>query len=62
MPFFRVTVVIESNLESEDDLHEELVDRRIGKHKITEIEDIILDEDYEPSEYEEEDDDKEDES
>lgn len=58
MPFFRITAIIESSMENEDDLSEELVDRKVGKHKIVEVEEIELADDFDR--LDDEDDDEED--
>ena len=58
MPFFRVVMIVESKIDNEDDLLEDLVDKNIGKHRITDVEEVELADDFDRGE----DDDDEDES
>jgi len=47
MPFYRVVMIVESKLDNEDDVLEELLDRPVGKTRIVEVEEVEFADDYE---------------
>lgn len=55
MPFFRATIILESSLEQEDDILDELAGRRFGKNKVVEVEEVELADDFEADDDDDED-------
>ena len=47
MALYRATVVIDSKLEDEDEIYEDITNKKIGRNLILEVENIEVCEDYE---------------
>lgn len=50
MSLYRITLIIDSKLEGEDEIYEDIFNKKVGRNSVLEVENVEICEDYEEDE------------
>lgn len=50
MSLYRITLIIDSKLEDEDEIYEDIFNKKVGRNSVLEVENVEICEDYEEDE------------
>ncbi len=59
MPFYRVTLIMESKIKIEDEIYDDVMDKGVGKNKVMEVENVEVADDFDEDEIEDREEDDE---